>query len=89
MSKTSDLSIESNWLSLKKDLKKIVGDSAYNNWLKHLSFVSFEETTLSFSLPTKQRFCQRASEFLSRSLTMSSYTTAVLAGLEGREDVPL
>ena len=29
---------EKNWPSLKKDLKKIVGDIAYNNWLKQLSF---------------------------------------------------
>ena len=44
---------EKNWTDLKKDLKKIVGDTAYNNWLKHLNFVSVENTTLSFSLPTK------------------------------------
>ena len=44
---------ETKWASLKKDLKKSVGESAYNNWLKHLSFVSLENTTLSFSLPTK------------------------------------
>ena len=30
MSNKFDLSVEKNWLSLKKDLKKIVGDSAYN-----------------------------------------------------------
>jgi len=53
MSNTFDLSEEKNWLSLKKDLKVSVGDSAYNNWIKHLSFVSFETNTLSFSLPTK------------------------------------
>ena len=53
MSKTLDLSDEKNWLSLKKDLKKTVGESAYNNWIKHLSFVSHENSTLSFSLPTK------------------------------------
>ena len=53
MSNTLDLSEEKNWLSLKKDLKQLVGDSAYNNWIKHLSFVSFENNTLSFSLPTK------------------------------------
>ena len=34
---------EKNWQHLKKDLKKIVGDTAYNNWLKQLSFVSVEE----------------------------------------------
>ncbi len=53
MSNTFDFSKEKNWLSLKKDLKVSVGDSAYNNWIKHLSFVSFESNTLSFSLPTK------------------------------------
>jgi chromosomal replication initiator protein len=53
MSNTLDLSDEKNWLSLKKDLKQSVGDSAYNNWIKHLSFVSYENNTLSFSLPTK------------------------------------
>ena len=53
MSNTLDLSIEKNWLSLKKDMKSSVGESAYNNWIKHLSFVSFDSNTLSFSLPTK------------------------------------
>ena len=53
MSNNFDLSIEKNWLSLKKDLKNIVGESAYNNWIKHLNFISFENKTLSFSLPTK------------------------------------
>ena len=53
MSNTLDLSEEKNWLSLKKDFKQAVGDSAYNNWIKHLSFVSYENSTLSFSLPTK------------------------------------
>ena len=53
MSNTLDLSDEKNWLSLKKDLKQSVGDSAYNNWIKHLNFVSYENNTLSFSLPTK------------------------------------
>ena len=31
MSNILDLSEEKNWLSLKKDLKQSVGDSAYNN----------------------------------------------------------
>src|SRR6056300_32232 len=53
MSNILDLSEEKNWLSLKKDLKQSVGDSAYSNWIKHLSFVSYENNTLSFSLPTK------------------------------------
>ena len=38
MSNTLNLSEEKNWLSLKKDLKTAVGDSAFNNWIKHLSF---------------------------------------------------
>jgi len=53
MSNTLDLSDEKNWLSLKKDLKTSVGESAYNNWIKYLNFVSFQENTLSYSLPTK------------------------------------
>jgi chromosomal replication initiator protein len=53
MSNTFDLSEEKNWLSLKKDLKISVGDSAFNNWIKHLNFVSYDNNTLSFSLPTK------------------------------------
>ena len=41
------------WSHLKKDLKKIVGISAYNNWLKQLTFLSIENKTISFSVPTK------------------------------------
>ena len=44
---------EKNWLNLKKDLKKNVGDTAYNNWLKQLTFLSVEDQTISFSVPTK------------------------------------
>ena len=44
---------ESKWSSLKKDLKVTVGDTAYNNWLKHLNYVSLKETTITFSVPTK------------------------------------
>ena len=44
---------EKNWLNLKKDLKKIVGDTAYNNWLKQLTFLSVKDQTISFSVPTK------------------------------------
>ena len=44
---------EVKWSSLKKDLKKTVGDSAYNNWLKHLNYVSLEKDTITFSVPTK------------------------------------
>ena len=44
---------EKNWLNLKKDLKKNVGDTAYNNWLKQLTFLSVKDQTISFSVPTK------------------------------------
>ena len=44
---------DKSWLLLKKDLKKIVGDTAYNNWLKQLSFISIEKSIITFSVPTK------------------------------------
>ena len=44
---------EGKWSSLKKDLKKTVGDTAYNNWLKHLNYVSVKDSTITFSVPTK------------------------------------
>ena len=44
---------ETTWASLKKDLKTKVGESAYNNWLKYLNYVSVENDTITFSLPTK------------------------------------
>ena len=44
---------EKNWQHLKKDLKKIVGETAYNNWLKQLSFVSLNEKEITLSVPTK------------------------------------
>ena len=44
---------EKKWSSLKKDLKKIVGDTAYNNWLKKLGFLSLETNTITLSVPTK------------------------------------
>ena len=44
---------ETKWASLKKDLKKTVGESAYNNWLKHLNYVSVDNDTITLSLPTK------------------------------------
>ena len=53
MDNTSNSFDESKWTSLKKDLKKTVGDTAYNNWLKHLNYVAVEETTITFSVPTK------------------------------------
>ena len=53
MDNTSETFEESNWSSLKKDLKKTVGDTAFNNWLKHLNYVSVESSTITFSVPTK------------------------------------
>ena len=44
---------EKKWLNIKKDLKKIVGDTAYNNWLRQLTFLSVKNQTISFSVPTK------------------------------------
>ena len=44
---------ENKLTSLKKDLKKTVGDTAYNNWLKNLHYVSLNEDTITFSVPTK------------------------------------
>ena len=44
---------EKNWPLLKKDLKKIVGDTAYNNWLKQLTFISLKEKEITLSVPTK------------------------------------
>ena len=38
---------------LKRDLKEIAGSTAYNNWLKQLTFLSIENQTISFSVPTK------------------------------------
>ena len=44
---------ENNWSKLKKDLKKIVGESSYNNWLKQLSFNSINNGEIILSVPTK------------------------------------
>ena len=44
---------ENNWQNLKKDLKKVVGNTAYNNWLKQLAFLSIDKDTISMSVPTK------------------------------------
>ena len=53
MDNTSTIFDDSKWLSFKKNIKNTVGDSAFNNWLKHLNYVSLEETTITFSVPTK------------------------------------
>jgi len=53
MDNTSTTFDENKWPSLKKDLKKIVGETAYNNWIKHLNYISIEESTITFSVPTK------------------------------------
>ena len=44
---------EKVWSNFKRNLKNEVGDIAYNNWLKQLSFLSQEENTIAFSVPTK------------------------------------
>ena len=44
---------DNNWQNLKKDLKKVVGNTAYNNWLKQLAFLSIDKDTISLSVPTK------------------------------------
>ena len=44
---------EKNWPLLKKNLKKTVGDTAYNNWLKHLSYISSKNEEITLSVPTK------------------------------------
>ena len=44
---------ENNWKSFKKDLKKVVGETAYNNWLKQLDFLTLKEEVISLSVPTK------------------------------------
>ena len=44
---------EKKWPLLKKNLKKIVGDTAYNNWLKHLSYISSKNEEITLSVPTK------------------------------------
>ena len=53
MDNTSTIFDDSKWLSFKKNLRKNVGDSAFNNWLKHLNYVSVEGRTITFSVPTK------------------------------------
>ena len=53
MEKSSSGFDEIKWSSLKKDLKKTTGDTAYNNWLKHLNYISLEEDVITFSVPTK------------------------------------
>ena len=42
-----------NWIYLKKDLRRLIGDTSYNNWLKQLSLLSIENKIISFSVPTK------------------------------------
>ena len=44
---------DNTWGRLKKDLRKIVGDTAYNNWIKQLTFLSYDKDTISLSVPTK------------------------------------
>ena len=53
MSDTSLDFNENNWARLKKNLKKVVGNTAYNNWLKQLGFLSLDGDIISLSVPTK------------------------------------
>ena len=54
MKKTVSSSLNVNsWEKVKIKLKKQVGETAYNNWLKQLSYNSSEKDTLSVSVPTK------------------------------------
>jgi len=41
------------WDKIKIKLKKEVGETAYNNWLKQLNFNSADEDTITVSVPTK------------------------------------
>ena len=41
------------WINLKKDLKKIVGSTAYNNWLKHLNYISLENDIIYAGIKNK------------------------------------
>ena len=52
MNKT--ISFDANlWEKIRIKIKKEVGDTAYNNWLKQLSFSSSEDDTITFTVPTK------------------------------------
>ncbi len=42
-----------SWESIKSKLKKQVGETAYSNWLKQLSFNKYENDTITVSVPTK------------------------------------
>tara|TARA_B100000579_G_C22797538_1_gene837972 strand:- start:47 stop:1435 length:1389 start_codon:yes stop_codon:yes gene_type:complete len=41
------------WEKIKQKLKKEVGETAFNNWLKQLKFNSSDKETLTVSVPTK------------------------------------
>ncbi len=53
MNNSTGTSDNDKWLSLRKDLKKTVGDSAYNNWLKNLNYENNNNEVITFSVPTK------------------------------------
>ena len=53
MDNSSTIFDESKWLSFKKNLKKNVGDSAFNNWLKHLNYVFGEGIALLSEIKKK------------------------------------
>ena len=43
----------STWEKVKVKLKRQVGETVYNNWLKQLKYKSSEDETLTLSVPTK------------------------------------
>jgi len=44
---------QSSWEKVRQKLRKKLGETAYKNWLKQISFKSFENETLTLSAPTK------------------------------------
>ena len=64
MDNTSTMFDESKWLSFKKNLKKNVGDSAFNNWLKQQKKVFLKKSTYPESYPPYQNKFQKNNFFL-------------------------
>ena len=49
-----------NWENIKKDLKKDIGDAAYNNWLKKLGFLDYvliNWTDIDAQIYSLENFC--------------------------------
>ena len=49
---SSFINIET-WSKIKDQIRKKVGETAYNNWLKQINFNASEKETLTLSVPTK------------------------------------